>query len=95
MNKNIEMLMPLFDCVHAVENLIDENNELKEENKKLKERLKWHEESLERNAKASGEAVHDFIRACLDRRITINGDKTIIDPNGNETNEIDNIINNV
>ena len=81
MDKIYKMLTPLFDTVHAIENLIDENNRLKEENKKLKERLKWHEESLQRNAKASGEAVHEIIQACLDNRIIINNDKTIIKHN--------------
>lgn len=78
MDKNIEMLIPLFNCIYAVENLIDENNELKDENKRLKERLKQHEEILEKTAKASGEAVHDFIRACLEDRI-------IFDPKCGET----------
>ena len=89
MNNNLiyEMLQPLFDCVDAVENLIKENNRLKEENERLKERLAWHEKTLEENAKASGEAVHSFIEACLDGRITINGDKTIIDPHVNENND--------
>lgn len=79
MDKNYEMLIPLFDTVHAVENLIDENNRLKKENEKLKERLKWFEDSLNKNAKASGEAIHTFINACLDGRITINeNNETII-----------------
>ena len=79
MNKTYEMLIPLFDTVHAIENLIDENNRLKKENEELKERLKWHEESLQKNAKASGEAIHTFINACLDGRISINeNNETVI-----------------
>ena len=81
MNKTYEMLIPLFDTVHAVEDLIDENNQLRKENEKLKERVKWFEDSLNRNAKASGEAIHTFINACLDGRITINDkDETVIKP---------------
>ena len=81
MDKNYEMLIPLFDTVHAVENLIDENNRLKKENEKLNERIKWFEKSLEENAKASGEAMHDFISACLNGRITINeNNETVIKP---------------
>lgn len=71
MDKNYEMLIPLFDTVHAVENLIDENNRLKKENEKLNERIKWFEKSLEENAKASGEAMHDFISACLNGRLLL------------------------
>ena len=81
MKKNtFDGLLPLFDIVDSVERLMDENNALKEENEKLKERLKWFEDSLEKNAKASGEAIHTFISACLDGRITINEDtnETII-----------------
>ena len=74
-----ERLSPLWDIVGAVEQLIDENNELRKENEHLKERVKWFEDSLERNAKASGEAVHSFISACLDGRITINeNNETVI-----------------
>lgn len=80
MEKEIfERLSPLWDIVSAVEQLIDENNELRKENEHLKERIKWFEDSLERNAKASGEAVHSFISACLDGRITINkNNETVI-----------------
>jgi len=79
MNKTYEMLIPLFDTVHAVEDLMDENNQLRKENEKLKERVKWFEDSLNKNAKASGEAIHTFINACLDGRITINeNNETII-----------------
>ena len=81
MDKNYEMLIPLFDTVHAVEDLIDENNRLRKENEKLKERVKWFEDSLNKNAKASGEAIHTFISACLDGRISINeNNETIIKP---------------
>ena len=84
MDKNYEMLIPLFDTVHAVENLIDENNRLKKENEKLNERIKWFEKSLEENAKASGEAMHDFISACLNGRIIINeNNETVIKPEKN------------
>jgi len=81
MNKTYEMLIPLFDTVHAVEDLIDENNRLRKENEKLKERVKWFEDSLNKNAKASGEAIHTFINACLDGRIFINeNNETVIKP---------------
>ena len=80
-----ERLSPLWDIVGAVEQLIDENNELRKENEHLKERVKWFEDSLERNAKASGEAIHTFISACLDGRITINeNNETIIKSKDNE-----------
>ena len=80
-----DRLSPLWDIVSAVEQLIDENNELRKENEHLKERVKWFEDSLERNAKASGEAVHSFISACLDGRITINeNNETIIKSKDNE-----------
>ena len=80
-----ERLSPLWDIVSAIEQLIDENNELRKENKYLKERVKWFEDSLERNAKASGEAVHTFISACLDGRITINeNNETVIKPKDDE-----------
>ena len=78
-NEIFNRLAPLWDIVGAVEELIDENNELKKENVRLKERVKWFEDSLERNAKASGEAMHNFISACLDGRITINeNNETVI-----------------
>ena len=86
MKKEIfERLNPLWDVVSAVEQLIDENTELRKENEHLKERVKWFEDSLERNAKASGEAVHNFISACLDGRITINeNNETVIKSKDNE-----------
>lgn len=86
MKKEIfERLNPLWDVVSAVEQLIDENTELRKENEHLKERIKWFEDSLERNAKASGEAVHTFISACLDGRITINeNNETVIKSKDNE-----------
>ena len=86
MKKEIfERLNPLWDVVSAVEQLIDENTELRKENEHLKERVKWFEDSLEKNAKASGEAVHTFISACLDGRITINeNNETVIKPKNNE-----------
>jgi len=75
----LDRLNPFWDIVSAVEALIDENNKLQKENEKLKERIKWFEDSLNRNAKASGEAVHSFIDACLNGKITINdNDETII-----------------
>lgn len=77
----LERLNPLWDVVNVVEQLINENNELRKENEHLKERLEWFEKSLERSAKASGEAVHSFITACLNGRITINeNNETIIKP---------------
>ena len=86
MRKEIfERLNPLWDVVSAIEELINENNELRKENEHLKERVKWFEDSLERNAKASGEAVHTFISACLDGRITINeNNETVIKSKGDE-----------
>lgn len=78
-SKILERLLPLWDIASAVEQLIDENKELEEENKKPKERIKWFEDSLEKNAKASGEAIHNFITTCLDSRITVNDkDETVI-----------------
>ena len=74
-------LTPLWDVVSAVEQLIEENATLKAENKDLKERLEWFEKSLEENAKASGEAMHSVIQACLDGRIKINyNNETVITP---------------
>ena len=73
------LLQPLFDVVYGVEKLINENDRLKEENEYLKERLEWHENVLKKNAKESGEAVGSFIKACLDGRIKIEDNKTIIE----------------
>ena len=74
-------LRPLYDVVSAVEQLIDENTTLKEENKKLKERLDWHDKALEENARRSGKAVGDFVKACLEGCITINeNNETVIKP---------------
>lgn len=79
MSKNIyETLQPLYDVVNAIDNIILENNRLKEENTYLKERLDWYENNLKENAKVAGSAVGDFIKACLDGRITTEGDTTII-----------------
>jgi len=37
------------------------------------------EKSLEENSKASGEAMHHFISACVEGRIKVEDNKTIID----------------
>jgi len=80
MKKEIfDRLSPLWDIVSVVEELIKENEELREENIRLKERLDWHERNLEENAKRSGKAVGDFVKACLNGRITINeNNETVI-----------------
>ena len=79
MNDNtFKLLSPLYEIVHGVDNLIDENNRLRKENEELKEELNWFRENLEKNAKASGEAMHHLISACLDGRITLNNNETII-----------------
>lgn len=73
-----EMLTPLYDVYNGVELLLEENAELRKENKYLKERLEQYEKSLKDNAKASGEAMSHFIHACLDGRIRVEGNRTVI-----------------
>lgn len=73
-----ESLKPLYGVVDAIDKLISENYRLEEENAYLKERLEWHENVLKENAKAAGAAVGDFVRACLDGRITTDGNTTTI-----------------
>ena len=72
-------LAPLWDVVSAVEQLIEENATLKSENKDLKERVEWFENAFNESVQRSGKAVGDFVKACLDGRITINeNNETII-----------------
>ena len=80
MNDNtFKFLSPLYEIVHGVDNLIDENDRLRKENEELKKELNWFRENLEKNAKASGEAISHFISACLDGRISINeNNETVI-----------------
>ena len=76
-----DRLAPLWDVVSAVEQLIDENTTLKKENKQLKERLEWFENAFNESAQRSSKAVGDFVKACLDGRITINeNNETVIKP---------------
>jgi len=79
MNDNtFKLLSPLYEIVRGVDNLIDENNRLRKENEELKEELNWFRENLEKNAKASGEAMHKLLDACLDGKVIINNNETII-----------------
>ena len=80
-NEIFNRLAPLWDVVAAVEQLIEENATLKKENAYLKEQVEWFENSLNENAKASGEAMNSIIQACLDGRIKINdNNETVITP---------------
>ena len=80
MKKEIfDRLAPLWDVVSAVEQLIEENTTLKSENKDLKERVEWFENAFNESVQRSGKAVDDFVKACLDGRITINeNNETVI-----------------
>jgi regulator of replication initiation timing len=78
-NRLSNLINPLYNVVDAFDMLLTEIKSLEAENKKLKERLSWYEKSLEENAKASGEAIHDFISACVEGRIKVEDNKTIID----------------
>lgn len=80
-NEIFNRLAPLWDVVAAVKQLIEENATLKAENKDLKERVEWFENAFNENFQRSGKAVGDFVKACLDGRITINeNNETIIKP---------------
>ena len=78
-NRLFNLVNPLYNMVDALDMLLTEIDALEAENRKLKERLSMFEKSLEENSKASGEAIHDFISACIEGRIKVEDNKTIIE----------------
>jgi len=78
-NRLFNLINPLYNMVDAFDMLLTEIKSLEAENRKLKERLSLYEKSLEDNAKASGEAMHHFISACIEGRIKVEDNKTIIE----------------